>query len=273
MLPRGKKVLERYVIEDPIGNGAVGEVYRARHERLGFPVAIKILLTSVDADKHKLAARFEREAELMAKVRHPNVVSILDFGLADDLPCIAMELIEGETLSAYLQRSWPLHWSEAVRLTLEILAGLEAIHAAEILHRDLKPANVMLTRAEPKVVKLLDFGIARSWAPDAKRLTNTGKVAGTPAYMSPEQLMNAHLDVQSDLYSAAIILYELVQGSLPFAESKRLVTKRLSEPIPAPHSMWPIPAELEEAILKTLSLSPDHRPASAKELAEVLRAI
>lgn len=274
-LQAGELVLGRYRIESLLGRGGMGEVYRAKHERLGMAVAVKIL-TEVNEE---MVRRFEREATLMARVRHPNVVAIADFGQTPaGLPCIVMEFIKGEDLGARMKRRGALPWREALFVIRGILSGLDALHAAQVLHRDLKPDNVVIAPGEPEVVKLIDFGIAKpTGGGGGTRLTSTGSVVGTPAYMAPEQLLGYDLDVRSDLYTAGMILFELLTGTLP-GEGHDMagVLRRLkTDPVPpkAPADLPPLPRLLCDIVVAALQGAPDRRPTSAKEfiarLAEV----
>jgi serine/threonine-protein kinase len=267
-LREGELVLGRYRIESVLGRGGMGEVYRARHDRLGMAVAVKIL-TEVNDD---MVRRFEREATLMARVRHPNVVAIADFGTtAAGLPCIVMEFIKGEDLGARMKRRGALPWRESLFIIRGILSGLDALHAAQVLHRDLKPDNVVIAPGEPEVVKLIDFGIAKpTGGGNGTRLTSTGSVVGTPAYMAPEQLLGYDLDVRSDIYTAGMILFELLTGTLP-GEGHDMagVLRRLkTDPLPpqAPADRPEVPQLLRDIVVATLQGSPDRRPASAREL-------
>ncbi len=214
-LAAGTMVLERYEVIRRLGFGGMGEVYLAEHKVLGVPVAIKTLRAITGATA---VQRFEQEARLMAKIRHANIASILDYGLVqmgtgEELPCIALEFVEGRTLGD-LSRNRAIPWRRALHLFEGILHGLAAIHRHEILHRDLKPANILVAPGPPELPKIIDFGIARPNAGSA-HLTQTGMVMGTPLYMSPEQLMNEALDARSDLYSACLIFYQLLSGQVP----------------------------------------------------------
>ncbi|RMH20940.1 MAG: serine/threonine protein kinase, partial [Acidobacteria bacterium] len=217
-------------------------------------------------------------ARMMAKIRHPNVVSVFDVGLVDDrLPCIAMELLDGEPLSDRLYKRRALPWPEAVEIILGILAGLGAIHAADVLHRDLKPSNVIVCHGEPEIVKLIDFGIAKAAGADALKLTRTGVVVGTPAYMAPEYLSGKPCGPRSDLYAAALILYEMIAGQLPFHELGTAgIWARLERPVPpvsAPEDGEPVPPALVEVLRVGLDADPDKRAADAKSLARQLRRV
>ena len=267
-LQAGEIVLGRYRIESLLGRGGMGEVYRARHDRLGMAVAVKIL-TEVNDD---MVRRFEREATLMARVRHPNVVAIADFGqTAAGLPCIVMEFIKGEDLGARMKRRGALPWSEALFVIRGILSGLQALHAAQVLHRDLKPDNVVIAPGEPEVVKLIDFGIAKpTGGGNGTRLTSTGSVVGTPAYMAPEQLLGYDLDVRSDIYTAGMILFELLTGTLP-GEGHDMagVLRRLKtdpQPPKAPADHPEVPQLLSDIVVAMLQGAPDRRPATVREL-------
>ncbi len=273
----GERVLERYIVERVLGRGGMGEVHRGRHERLGLIVALKILTdTSPDLEK-----RFEREAQLMARVRHPNIVAILDFGqTSKGLPVIAMEFIDGEELGARLKRVGALPWASAVHVVRGVLSGLEAMHAAKVLHRDLKPANVVIAPGTPELVKLIDFGIARPTEGNAgTQLTGTGALIGTPAYMAPEQLLGYPLDARSDLYAAGLMLYELVTGGLPHAGAGNSgrdlagVLRRLQEAPPvavAPTHLPPLPPSLQALIAASLANDPSGRPPTAGDFVVAL---
>jgi serine/threonine-protein kinase len=267
-LREGELILGRYRIESVLGRGGMGEVYRARHDRLGMAVAVKIL-TEVNDD---MVRRFEREATLMARVRHPNVVAIADFGqTAAGLPCIVMEFIKGEDLGARMKRRGALPWRESLFVIRGILSGLDALHAAQVLHRDLKPDNVVIAPGEPEVVKLIDFGIAKpTGGGNGTRLTSTGSVVGTPAYMAPEQLLGYDLDVRSDIYTAGMILFELLTGTLP-GEGHDMagVLRRLkTDPVPpqAPADHPEVPQLLSDIVVAMLQGAPDRRPATVREL-------
>ncbi len=272
-LKPGQRVLDRYVVEGLIGEGGMGRVYRARHVRLNHTVALKVLFNAASPET---AARFELEAQLMARVRHPNVVSILDYGIVSGgLPCIAMEYVEGEPLDTRLARRGALPWNEALEIIIRILSGLEAIHAASILHRDLKPGNVLVIDGEVETCKLLDFGIAKSMVDD-QRLTHAGGILGTPAYMAPEQLLAGDVDERTDVWAAAAIFWELLTGRLPF-ESHTLAAlidraSREAPPPVAPPDQPAIPAELQQLIVQALAPAASARPPNARSFAQALRS-
>jgi serine/threonine protein kinase len=268
----GEIVLDRYVVEGLVGVGGMGEVYRARHRKLGMPVAVKTITGNASPE---LIARFAREATLLARVRHPNVVSILDVGQTQNgSECMVMEFLEGEALDARLARRGALPWPEVRAIGLSILKGLDAIHAAGIVHRDLKPGNVLIARGSPEVVKLVDFGIAHASSGQGRKYTRTGAMIGTPAYMPPEQLVGGTVDARSDLYALGLLLFELAVGSLPFGDDSNGALRRLREALPlpvAPDGLPPLPEHGAEALQHALALDPERRPQSARELYALLR--
>lgn len=272
-LEAGQTVLGRYVIEKLLGQGAMGQVYLARHRMLDMPVAVKVLL---DAQAPQLLDRFDREARLMARVRHPNIVGILDYGvIAQRLPCIVMEFVEGDELSTLIDDG-PMPWPRTLLFIEQLLDGLAALHDAGVVHRDLKPDNIIYTANKPRTLKLLDFGIARSLQVDATVLTQTGVMIGTPAYMAPEQLLGEAATYASDVYAIGLIWYEMLSKSLPFgADTIKAVMKRLrktvEEPI-IPSSLPGAPLELKRFLVgRLLPGDADDRPANARELLRELR--
>jgi Tol biopolymer transport system component/predicted Ser/Thr protein kinase len=217
----GKK-LAHYEISAKIGEGGMGEVYRARDSKLEREVALKILPRELSGDRER-AARFEREARTLASLQHPNIASIYDYQEADGVRFLAMELVEGEELAERLDRG-PLPVDEALRIALQIATGMEAAHESGIMHRDLKPANVKI--AADGTVKILDFGLARAWSGDpgedqnptlsptiTAAMTQAGTILGTAAYMSPEQARGRAVDKRSDIWAFGVMLYEMLTGN------------------------------------------------------------
>ncbi|MBK7974437.1 MAG: protein kinase [Deltaproteobacteria bacterium] len=273
MLERGQRVLDRYVVERTLGAGGMGAVYVGRHDRLGFAVAIKLLLDAQDAG---LKERFQREAELMGKVRHPNVVSVLDYGfLESGYPCIVMDFVEGEPLDRRLSHLSGVPWSTACDWMAGVLGGLGAMHAEGVLHRDLKPANIVLAKGQPEYAKIIDFGIAKDPKDSTKRLTLTGGIIGTPAYMSPEQLLGGELDERSDLYAAGLILWEMLAGTtLTKGNDVSAVVERLRtapDPPRAPGGLPAVPRVVQDLVLAALAVQPEKRPRTAAEFVDRLR--
>jgi len=270
----GQVLLDRYEVARQIGEGGMGKVFLGHHSRLRMPVALKVLTVG---HIEGMEERFEREAMLMARVRHPNVVAILDYGFLDDgSPCIAMEYAEGEPLDELIKGKGALPVERALHLAQGVLAGLDAMHAQAVLHRDLKPSNVLVVSGEPEIAKLIDFGIALPTGPEETRLTRTGAIVGTPAYMAPEQLMSYPLDERTDVYAAALMLYEMLAGALPFpGRDLSAVARRLRDPIPrpvAPRRLPGISAHVTDCILTALSADSNQRPATARQFAAALSA-
>lgn len=270
----GARVLAQYVVDAPLGAGGMGRVYRGRRLDDGAPVAIKCM---GELGGPALRARFAREALLLARVRHPSVVSVLDAGfLDDDQPCIVMELLEGETLEARLADRVTLPWREAVEVLLGVLSGLAAMHGAGVLHHDLKPSNVLLQNGRLDAPKLIDFGIAALTSEGGARPRHGGVLVGTPEYLSPEQLRGAAVSERTDLYAAGLMLYELLTGALPLVgEGLSLVSQRVSTPCPAPvvpAQMPTPPPALRAALMSALAIDPMQRPESAHHFAAQLDA-
>jgi eukaryotic-like serine/threonine-protein kinase len=268
----GSLILGRFRVERTLGEGGMGAVYVCVHERLNRRVAAKVLsLMMTDT----LMGRFEDEAKLMSRINHPNVVQILDYGLVDgSQPCIVMELIEGIELEHTLITQKKLPWREATDLMIGVLNGLEAVHAAGVLHRDLKPTNIMIVQGVRKIPKIVDFGISRaSRDPIGPKRTSDGSVVGTPAYMAPEQFFLKALDARTDIYQAAMVLFELVTGHLPFhADTMEQAMERVRTPptgLPGPYRDES--PELHEALIRALALAPEDRFASAGDFALALQ--
>lgn len=218
----GSLLLDKYRIEELIGRGGCGRVYRAVHVLLKTVVAIKFLLPEVMGSA-TARARFVREAQILARLSHPGIVAVHDFGEDNQEPYLVMEFVVGQTLDRRMQMSALLPFAQIVRITDQVLAILDAAHQQAIIHRDIKPGNVMLasmpqrTETEEWSVKLLDFGLAQiNGNHGPERLTRTGAIFGTLQYMSPEQCRGDVLGPPSDVYSVGVMLYELLAGDLPF---------------------------------------------------------
>ena len=270
---------ERYRIDRCLGKGGMAQVFRGRLLSLGRPVALKIL-DDERGHRDNGLARFMAEARIMARLSHPNVAEVSDFGSTrEGVVYMAMELLDGEDLNALLRREGPLPWPPARELMLQICAGLAAGHATGVIHRDLKPANCYCT---PTGVKLLDYGIAAKLrAPDRddRRLTEQGRVVGTPEYMSPEQARGDEVDERSDVYAAGILLGEMLTGRVAFEgkSSAGVIAAQIYEPAPRLRELAPegveIPPRLERIYARALSKDPAARFASIDELAEALAAL
>jgi len=271
-LPPGSVVGEDYEIEATLGAGAMGEVYAARHLRLGKRVAIKVISPRLSRDPEAVG-RFSREARALARVHHPGIVAIEHIGeLTDGRAFFVMECLLGEPLDARLERG-PLPYDEALDVLDQIARALEAAHLQGVTHRDLKPANIFLVRlpneARP-IVKLLDFGLAKL-AAGAGRLgegTLNGVAIGTPMYMSPEQSRGPDVDGRTDVYALGCLAYELLLGAVPFPDAATvaaLVAAHLREAPPLPRALWPeIPPALDMLLFGLLAKDPAHRPTLAQ---------
>ena len=261
--------IERYVIDRTLGSGGMARVYRARHKVLERKVAIKVLYGELSAD-HRLARRFEREAHSLSRIRHPNIVEVLDFGRTDTgLLYMIMELLEGRTLGLTLKRG-PIELRESVRIASDIARGLQAVHALGYVHRDLKPQNVVLDRRSlPPAIKILDFGLVGliEGDPQDTPLTRQGAFFGTPIYMSPEQAAGEVAGPAADMYALGIILYELLTGKPPFSGEVRQLAHQHIYVTPKPPSEVETP--LADLVLRLLQKDPNERPKPS-ELLETL---
>ena len=213
-----RRIADRFVLGRPLGAGGMGSIFRARDERLGADVAIKLLKRSLLEDA-VLRERFRREALSLARLRHPGIVTVIDYG--EDLGDLytVLELVEGETLDGVMDREGAMATERAGPLAGQLLAALEACHASNIVHRDLKPSNVMVRAVGGATqVVLIDFGLARmsGGAAALSRLTETGRVQGTPHYMAPEQCRGEDVGPAGDVYSAGVLFYEMLAGAQPF---------------------------------------------------------
>lgn len=279
-LKPGAVLCDKYRLEQELGRGGFGIVFRAVHLTLDQRVAIKVLTESVG--KAEWAAdveRFKREAQATAALRSAHVVRILDVDvLGDGRPYMVMEHLDGETLHVATHRRGPLSVQEAVDVALEVLAALAEAHAAGIVHRDLKPANVFITRAArgPGVTKVLDFGVSKTRGAERDALTKTGAVLGTVAYMAPEQLRDAkRADARADLWAVGHMLYEALTKQTPFGPvlSPAVVTAILGQPpVPLATLRRDLPPALVAEVMRCLEKDPARRPPTARVLAEALAA-
>lgn len=278
----GQVVCERYRVEQLLGQGGMGAVYRAVHVHMRKPVALKILHQQMMYFPEAVA-RFEREAVAAGRIRHPNVAAATDFGRLDDNSFyLALEFVQGRSLRHVLIEAGRLPARRAVNIARQVGEALAAAHALEIVHRDLKPENIMLQTGGPHedFIKVLDFGLAKITVDDMPspdgdaptQLTKMGAVFGTPTYMSPEQAAGGTVDHRTDLYALGVLLYEMLAGHPPFEAEAIVVllSKHINEPVPRlPPDVDP---RLSRLTLRLLEKSPDKRPQSAREVVNELLA-
>jgi eukaryotic-like serine/threonine-protein kinase len=271
-----------YRIEEPLGRGGMGAVHAARHLRTGRRYAVKTMLAGASASEDTLR-RFEREATAASALGHPGIVQVHDFNLTPDgLFYLVMDLLEGETLERRLTRASPLAWLDAQRIAVELCAALGAAHEHGLLHRDIKPSNVFLakpTRASGTAERtvLVDFGLVKPMMESGSQLTSTGAVVGTPMYMSPEQARGEPLDVRSDLYSLAAVVFESITGAPPFADRTMasVYARLLNDPPPRASqvSRRPVPRALDDVLVRALAKDRAARYPTARALGQALASI
>ena len=268
----GTLVADRYQIVGSLGRGGMGHVYRARHLGLHKDVALKVISTrNVD----QVAARFEREAQAIARLDHPGCVRVLDHGrTAEGAQYLAMELIEGTTLATALHEGGPFAPARAASIARSLLAALAHAHDRGVLHRDLKPANVILPAGAALRPVLIDFGLAS--LRDAGPLTADGICLGSPSYVAPERLLGLPHGERSDVYAVGVILYELLAGAPPFlgGSPEEIMQEVLHHPFrPLRALRADVPAVLEAIVRRALARDPAHRFADAEEMMSALDAL
>jgi serine/threonine-protein kinase len=263
----------RYQILKVLGSGGMGFVLLAQDVDLERPVALKVMKPEMAKDA-SARQRFLREARAAAALKHDHIVTIYQVGQDKDVPFLAMEFLEGESLESRLEREGKLSSADVVRIGRELAAGLGAAHARQLIHRDIKPANIWLEAGTGRV-KILDFGLARPAADDA-HLTGTGMVMGTPQYMAPEQARGDTLDPRCDLFSLGCVLYRTCTDDVPFAGNTGmavLMAVALDTPAPIRERNADVKPELAALVERLLAKDPANRPASAVEVANALTAI
>ncbi|HRE91277.1 MAG TPA: serine/threonine-protein kinase, partial [Myxococcota bacterium] len=278
----------KYELLSPLGRGAMGSVWLARHVALDRSVAVKLLhsglqlgrsLASTQARRDNASERFLKEARTASLLRHKNTVQLLDYGADTADRWLVMEYLEGKNLSDVLHEAGRFPAPRAIAIVTQVLAALAEAHEYGIVHRDLKPANIMLVPwvdddgRETELAKVLDFGIATMMSDE---VADRNEVAGTPEYMSPEQAQAFDVDPRSDLYAVGILLYHLLTGDTPFRGDTPMDTMLLQVngvPVP-PRQLEPsISRELEAVILSSLAKDPDERPESARAMRAALLAL
>lgn len=277
------KTLGQVQIENLVARGGMAEIYKGSHKTYGV-VAIKVMRGLLEKEPEQLS-RFQREAEVVAELKHPNIVQMLDYKVEDDTPCLVMEYIQGPSLALYLKslhdKKQRLPIGLVASLLKNVASALDYAHSKGIVHRDIKPANMLLrsASAEPRVDEplpsdvepvLTDFGLVRLL--DSTMHTTTGAVSGTPAYMSPEQARGEKVDKRTDIYSLGIVLYEMLAGGVPFKADTTfgMLMKHINEP---PPSIQGISPDLQAILDRTLAKDPSMRYNSAGELANEFLAV
>jgi len=275
----------RFRIIEPLGSGGMGKVYKAMQTPLERLVALKVLNPKYAGEKDPgFERRFFLEAAMTAKLHHPNTITVHDYGRTEDgMLFIAMEYVEGETLQQLLAKLKVIPWPRALSITSQIARSLREAHKLGVIHRDLKPANVMVLHEETgsDMVKVLDFGLVKTFAPDQMppvnepELTQAGVLLGSPLYMAPESAKN-EADPRSDIYSMGVLLFQCLTGKPPFTgkDSIDIIVKHIRERPPRPKALNPeLPDEVEALVLKCLQKEPQDRYQSMDEVLEGLRLV
>ena len=271
----GRVLADRYHILKRIGEGGMGRVYLGEHVKMNRQCAIKVMSPALVNDAES-AARFAREASNAARIIHPNVAAVFDYGESEGLIYLVMEFVDGEPLSSLLAREAPLSLDRALDLASQIADGLGAAHELGIVHRDLKPDNTLVTRTRGgrEIAKVVDFGIAKAIQEGAgEGLTRTGQVIGTPEFMSPEQLLGDPVDARSDLYALGCILHLMLTAAPPFDAPTRenMIKRRLTEDAPSVQVLDPaLPDAVARIVARLLARSPKDRYGSAAEVKDAL---
>jgi serine/threonine-protein kinase len=280
-MPEAGDILDgRYQLVRDLGRGAAGVVFEARHLFTGRFVAVKMVVPGPrSAGITELRARLQREGRALASVRHPGVVEVLDGGVTlDGVSYVVMEMLEGRTLEGLLAARTKLPVHTTVAVALQLCDALAAVHEAGIVHRDIKPSNIILLRDKDgrERVKLVDFGIAKMEQTDGDKLTGVGAVIGTPAYMSPEQLLALDdVDLTSDVYAVGVTMFECLTGTMPYTGGypQVLLGVTASQPPPSVRSVAPeVPLALVLVVDRAIAKSRTSRFASVQELAGALEA-
>jgi serine/threonine-protein kinase len=263
-----------FVVEKTIAAGGGGIVFKARHRSREGHVAIKVLRAEVASSPEGLV-RFQREARVVNMIRHPAIVEIYEFGqLRDGRPYFVMDLLEGNDLKQLIVQRGRLPLNEVVDVVCEVCSALEAAHGAGVVHRDLKASNIHATQVDGKYrIKLLDFGIAKLLDPDMPGLTQRGTFLGTASAMAPEQIRGLEVDQRTDVYAVGVLLYHALTGRYPFRAKTRQEVERMNllTPPPRPSDVAPVPAAVDEVVLKCMSKKADARYPSAAAVAAALR--
>ncbi len=280
----GQEIAEgQFRVLERIGAGGMGAVYKAEQPSMNRWVAVKVLHQKY-LDRKDVVSRFRREARAMSQLSHPNTARVTEYGqLPDQSLYFVMEYLQGKNLAHHVRAEGPMEETRAINVMMQVCGALEEAHRAGIIHRDLKPENIFLTNQGgiEDFPKVLDFGLAKvtekQMGPNSLMLTKQGMVFGTPEFMSPEQAQGEALDARSDIYSLALIMYELLTGKLPFEATRPvdIMKAQVKDPPIALSQRVPglkFSAQLETTLMKALSKKREDRPASALEFAQQLKA-
>src|ERR1051325_3911079 len=259
------QMLGPYRIINQIGKGGMATVYKAYQPSVDRYVAIKVLPSQL-AESEEFATRFHQEARIIAKLEHPHILPVFDYGESDGVAYFVMRYLDAGTLKDRMEAKRPLPLDDIDRIFTQLADALSYAHGHGIVHRDLKPANALIDSQGN--VFLTDFGIAKLLESASPRLTQTDAIMGTPAYISPEQAQAKPVDQRSDIYSLGIIYYEMATGVVPYTADTPLavIFKHVSDPLPLPSTVKPdIPPSIEKVLLKALAKDPNDRFATAAE--------
>jgi serine/threonine-protein kinase len=265
-----KNRLGRYELVAELGKGAMGTVYKALDPLLERAIAIKTINIADDEQMAEYEARFYQEAKVAGRLNHPNIVTVYDVATSDNMPYLAMELLEGHELGRLLSSRQPLAVAHALDIAAQVADGLAYAHERGVVHRDIKPANIMVS--PEGLVKIADFGIARMRS--VERAGDNAPVLGSPRYMSPEQVLRKRAEQRSDIFSLGVVLYEMLTGTPPFAgvDLNAIVFQIVNLVPPAPSTLRPdVPQMVDFIVAKMLAKAPDDRYSTARQLAGDLR--
>ncbi|MAQ15090.1 MAG: hypothetical protein CMN30_09900 [Sandaracinus sp.] len=274
----GRTIGGSYQVQELVGVGGMGRVYRAEQSTLGRTVAIKVIHPHLLSDEQTVA-RFYGEARAASRLNHPNSVSIIDFGRTDDgILYLAMEFLKGKDLALVMHEEGPLPFTRICELLVGVLEALDEAHALDIVHRDMKPENIILRRLHSgdDLVKVVDFGLATIVGNNSTSITRPGLVCGTPDYMPPEQARGEQVDGRGDLYALGVVLFELLTDQLPFDDETptKVVLRHINDPVPDPREVAPhrgIPDSLADIALKALQKDRNDRFRNATEMRDAIR--
>jgi serine/threonine protein kinase len=267
----GKRI-GAYQIVEQIGQGGMATVFKAYQPSMDRYVAIKILPSHFTEDE-SFVGRFTQEARTLARLEHPHILPVHDYGEQEGITYLVMRYVQAGTLKDLIAREGPMALEEAARILGQVGRALDYAHSQGVVHRDIKPSNVLVDQRGDTF--LTDFGIAKLVAETAQ-FTASGAIIGTPAYMSPEQGMGKPADSRCDIYSLGVVLYELVTGRVPFEAETPLAVllKHVNDPLPLPRQIKPdLPAAVERVILKAMAKAPEDRFQSAQEMIDALRYV